>query len=227
MTSTKTLRPPVTSNGDGRRPMTPSASRSAPVLGRNRTRVVGGVLLMAASALVAALLYASLGDRHAVLTVVQPVTAGQVIEPADLGESLVSVDATEATVEAERLDDIVGRVAAVDLVAGSLLADQQVADAPVAPSGEAVVGAVLAPGAFPLDLRRGDRVIAILVPADAAHVESPGGAVRSAPATVVAVEDQTDSGGGIAVSLAVSPDGAGDLSVGGAQGRLTLVLAPR
>lgn len=183
---------------------------------------------MAASALVAALLYAGLGDRQAVLTVVQPVAAGQVIEPAHLGESLVAVDAAQAVVEAERRDEVVGRVAAVDLVARSLLADQQVADVPLAPSGEAVVGAILPPGAFPLDLRRGDRVIAVLVPTDATEGDDPRGrGVPSTPATVIAVEDQPDSGGGVAVSLAVAPEDAAALSVGGAQGRLTLVLAPR
>ncbi len=226
MTSTKILRPPTTSNGDRR--TAPPAPNGGPLLDRNRARVLGGVLLMAASALVAALLYAGLGDRQAVLTVVEPVAAGQVIELAHLGESQVAVDAAQAVVEADQRDEVVGRVAAVDLVAGSLLADQQVADVPPAPSGEAVVGAVLPPGAFPLDLRRGDRVIAVLVPTDATEGDDPGGeAVPSTPATVVAVEDQPDSGGGVAVSLAVTPEDAAALSVGGAQGRLTLVLAPR
>jgi Flp pilus assembly protein CpaB len=196
-------------------------------MGRNRARIIGGVLLMATSALVATLLYASLGDRQAVLTVAGPVTAGEVIEPADLGEALVASDAPGAVVAAERRSEIVGRTAAVDLVPGSFLAGQQVADAPLAGSGEAVVGAVLAPGSFPLDLGRGDRVIAVSVPAEAAEAVPSGRAVPSVPATVVAIQQQPDSGGGVAVSLAVAPDDAATLSLAGAQGRVTLVLAPR
>ena len=231
MPPTRTLRPPTTHhrNGDGNdvgatRPNTTTAIPHR-LAGRNRNRIVGGVLLMATSALLAALVYASLGDRQTVLTVTGPVTAGEVIEPGDLGEALVSTDVAGATVPVERRDEIVGRTAAVDLVTGSFLADQHVADAPVASSGEAIVGAVLKPGSFPLDLRRGDRVIAVLVPSE--NVETGGRPTPSTPATVVAVQEQPDSGGSVAVSLAVPPDDAGDLSIGGAQGRITLVLAPR
>jgi hypothetical protein len=226
-TSTRVLRP-ATSNGDKPVPQPPpSPTGNQRLMGRNRARIAGGILLMASSALVAVLLFASLGDRQAVLSMVGPVLAGEVIEPGDLGEALVAADTPAAVVPAERRDEIVGRTAAVDLVAGSLLADPQVGEPPRANSGEAVVGAVLAPGAFPLGLRRGDRVVAVTVPADAAEAAPSGRAVPSVPATVVAVEEKPDSGGGVAVSLAVPPDDAAALSLAGAQGRITLVLAPR
>ncbi len=223
-TSTRVLRP-ATTNGDTPAPQPPPPpTGNQRLMGRNRARIAGGTLLMASSALVAMLLFASLGDRQAVLSVVGPVLAGEVIEPGDLGETLVAADTPAGVVPAARRDEIVGRTAAVDLVAGSLLADPQVGEPPLADSGEAVVGAVLAPGAFPLGLRRGDRVVAVTVPAEA---DPSGRAVPSVPATVVAVEEQPDSGGGVAVSLAVPPDEAAALSLAGAQGGMTLVLAPR
>ncbi len=225
--STRVLRP-ATTNGDTPAPQPPPPlTANQRLMGRNRARIAGGILLMASSALVAMLLFASLGDRQAVLSVVGPVLAGEVIEPGDLGEALVAADTPAAVVPAERRDEIIGRTAAVDLVAGSLLADPQLGEPPLANSGEAVVGAVLAPGAFPLGLRRGDRVVAVTVPAEAAAAAPSGRAVPSVPATVVAVEEQPDSGGGVAVSLAVPPDDAAALSLAGAQGRMTLVLEPR
>jgi Flp pilus assembly protein CpaB len=225
--STRALRP-ATTNGDTPAPQPPPPlTANQRLMGRNRARIAGGILLMASSALVAMLLFATLGDRQTVLSVVGPVLAGEVIEPGDLGEALVAADTPAGVVPAERRDEIVGRTAAVDLVAGSLLADPQVGEPSLANSGEPVVGAVLAPGAFPLGLGRGDRVIAVTVPAEAAEAAPSGRAVPSVPATIIAIEEQPDSGGGVAVSLAVPPDDAAALSLAGAQGRMTLVLAPR
>jgi Flp pilus assembly protein CpaB len=180
---------------------------------------------MLACALGAGVAFTSAADRSPVLVVARPVTAGSTIESSDLREVLVGSSPAASTVAASRRSSIVGRTAAVDLVPGSLLSSSQVADGPAAGTGQAVVGATLKEGQFPVELGVGDHVLAIVLPSESAD---PTGAATPTPieATVVGVRP-LDDGGGIDVSLAVRPDQATPLAVAGARARLSLVLAPR
>ena len=195
-------------------------TRKPPAL-RNRGRVVAGVLLLAASALAAVLVYGNLGQRRSVLVVAHAVQAGAVIERADLKAARVATDADVQTIAADSSDRVVGRRAAVSLVPGSLLVSGAVAEGPTVPVGLAVTGAVLKAGQYPTGLRAGEAVLVVLIP----EVTADGTTGGPVPATVVSVEEQRD--GGIVVSLAVSPSAAPDLAVAGAQGRVTLVAASR
>jgi Flp pilus assembly protein CpaB len=191
----------------------------------NRTRIAVGVFAMIACALAAGVAFTTAADRSPALVIARPVTAGSTIESSDLREELVGSSPAGSTVAANRRSSIVGRTAAVDLLPGSLLSSGQVADGPAAGTGQAVVGATLKEGQFPVELGVGDRVLAIVLPSESAE---PSGAVTpsSVSATVVGVRP-LDDGGGIAVSLAVAPDRAPSLAVAGARARLSLVLAPR
>ena len=228
MTSTTT--PPGALNGSGalRAPAPPTggqAPRTKQTASRQRTRLVLGTLLLLGCSLAAAVLYANVGDRHAVLVVDRPVVAGQEITAADLGEALVSGDGAGTTIAAGDTDRIIGRVAAVDLVRGSFLGPGHLADGPLADSGDAVIGATLREGQYPLGLTDGDRVLAVVLPPESAPDEETSDA-SPVEATVVAVGELSDLGG-IAVSLAVAPDDAPRVAVAGARGRLALVLVPR
>lgn len=210
----------------GPAPLVQSSSGSTRrVASKNRTRIAVGVFAMVAFALAAGVAFTTAADRSTVLVVARPVTAGSTIESSDLREELVGSSPAESTIAANRRSSIVGRTAAVDLVPGSLLSSSQVADGPAAGTGQAVVGATLKEGQFPVELGVGDRVLAIVLPPESS--DSNGTATpASVEATVVGVRP-LDDGGGIAVSLAVAPDQAPSLAVAGARARLSLVLAPR
>lgn len=192
---------------------------------RNRTRIAVGVFAMLACALGAGVAFTTAADRSPVLVVARPVTAGSTIESSDLREELVGSSPAASTVAASRRASIVGRTAAVDLVPGSLLSSSQVSDGPAAGTGQAVVGATLKEGQFPVELGVGDHVLAIVLPSESA--DPTGGATPTPIAATVVGVRPLDDGGGIAVSLAVRPDQAPALAVAGARARLSLVLAPR
>lgn len=181
---------------------------------------------MLACALAVGVSFADVADRSLALVVARPVIAGQAIRDGDLREALVGSDAPDATIAASRRSSMVGRTAAVDLVPGAFLAPAQLATGPATGTGQAVVGATLKQGQFPVELAVGDRVLAVRLPtaSEAATVTT----VRADPiaGTVVGIR-QLDAGGGIAVSLAVAPDVAPSVAIAGARSELSLVLAPR
>lgn len=222
-------------NGSGVRPGGPGRAPGAPlpVVGstqraaaRNRSRMAAGVLVMLVCALGVGLAFSRATNRVPVLIVARPVPVGQVIENADLKTSDVAVDAEGATVAASRRSEIVGQPAAVTLTPGALLARAQVASGPVPAATEAVVGANLKDGQFPVGLAEGDKVLAVPLPSEAADSVGSANAPNPVAARVVAIRPLADEGG-VAVSLAVAPDKAPTLAVAGARSRLSLVLAPR
>jgi len=212
--------------GPGRAPTSPttvgSTERAAT---RNRTRIAVGTLVMLACALAIGVLFARVADRSPVLVVAHPVRAGQVIGRGDLREQLVGSSTGASTIAASQRSAVVGRVAAVDLVAGSFLAPGQLAEGPAAGTGKAVIGATLKQGQYPVELADGAKVLAVVLPSESAD---QGSGLASSPieATVVGIRP-LDDGGGIAISLAVAPDRSSALAIAGARSRLTIVLAPR
>jgi hypothetical protein len=182
---------------------------------------------MAASALAAGVLYGNIGNRQPVLAVARPVAAGDVIQSADLTEVLIATDPGTSVIDASAREGIVGHIAAVPLVPGSLLARGQVTNDTTSISGRAVVGATLKPGQFPIELQRGDSVIALVLPPDSAQRSAADGGGEPVPATVVGLTDVPDAPGTIAVSLAIAPDRANFVAAGGARGLIVLVLTPR
>lgn len=227
---TSTTSPPISTNGHRalRAPAAPVGGptpRTKQTASRQRARLLLGTMLLFGCSLAAAVLYANAGDRHAVLVVGRPVAAGQEITAADLREALVSADGGGATIAASEADRIIGSIAAVDLVRSSFLAPGHLADGPLAGSDDAVIGATLREGQYPLGLADGDRVLAVVLPPESSP-DAEGSATAAVGATVIAVGELSDLGG-IAVSLAVQPDDAPRIAIAGARGRLALVLAPR
>lgn len=222
--------PSVTGNGARRRPSpnsSPVVGATAKAAARNRTRVIAGAFLLVVSALVAGLLYADLGNRVAVVAIAHPVAVGQVIETSDLTQVLAGQVDGIKTVPWSGRSSVIGSTAAVALVPGSLLNPRQLAKGATIDPRAAVVGAVLKPGQFPVGLRPGDVVLAIVLPPEAASATGQGRIDPPIMATVAAIAPLADTGGGLSISLAVPPGDAAALAVAGARGRLSLVLAPR
>lgn len=194
-----------------------SASRQVPA--RHRGRIAAGAALLVVSAILAMLVYGSLGDRMAVLAAAAEVRPGEVIETADLRVVRVAAESDVATVAASRMGDVVGKRAAVGLAPGSLLAPSSVTDGPPVTPGSTVIGAVVKPGQYPIGLRPGDAVV-VLVAADGG--ESAGGV----DAVIVSVSSRTGAEG-TAIALGVPSASAPSLARAGAQGRLVLMQPVR
>lgn len=210
-----------TTNGTRRTAPRPQTNVAPSPTRRNRTRIVLGAALMVVAAFAAAVLYADAGERESYLVVARRVPAGQTIGTDDLGETLAAIDSA-AAVPASQRASIVGRVAAVELVPGSLLSPSHVSDAKARGTDEAVIAARLDEGRAPADLVIGDAVLLYEVPGEGDD-EATAAPVNG---RVVAVETAAD-GSSVVVSVAVPPADARRAAIAAARDRLTLVLAPR
>ena len=207
------------------RPM-PVAPRVAPPKGRRRPGLLAlGIALVAVGALAAVWLVNSASQRLPVVAVVRDVPYGSVLTDADLGTANVSVDSTVQTIPASANSSIVGRVAATDLIAGSLLVRGQVTT--VAPPG---TGQVLVPVAVPVSrmpaggLQAGDHLLVVDTPNPDA---SPSGVPPpTIPATVVRL-GATDVNGVTVVDVTVATGDGPALAALTASGRIALVVQPR
>ena len=188
-------------------------STSAQAAVRNRGRIAAGIAMLTVGAILAVLVYGNLGDRSPVLAAARDIRPGQVIEDSDLRVVRIASDPGVATVAASRRADVVGRRAAVGVVAGALLAPAGVTDGSTLPKGHTVVGAIVKPGQDPLGRREGDDVIVSL--------PTGGESGRGVDGRIVAVSAQAGPEG-TAISLAVPDERAAPVAAAGAQGQLIL-----
>lgn len=128
-------------------------------------RIGLGAAAAIAGAWIAAALVTSAGSRTEIIVLADDVAQFEVVERGDLRVARIATDPAVDTVAASDLDSIVGRIAATDLHAGSILASEQLVPAGqrLVADGEAIVGARLAPGDAPLrDLARGAAVLVVI-----------------------------------------------------------------
>lgn len=203
---------------------TPSPLRS-PRSRRNTGRIALGLIVLAISALAAVVVFSSAADRVTVIGVARDVPAGKAITESDLRDVSISRGSGLRTIPTQDASKVVGRTAAVGLVAGSLLSPGQLADGPLLPTGTVITGAVLKSGQFPVGLSIGDQVDVVeTAAADSSGVGEP---VPRGSATVVDLSESGDGQGAVTVSLAVRSESAAAISSAGAAGRLSLVVTPR
>lgn len=127
---------------------------------RKRGRIAAGVTLLIVCGWLAAVVFVSAGRRQEVLALAHPVGRFEELEADDLRVVRVAADPDLELVAGDRLDDLVGRPAATDLVEGSLLHEDELLDPGerVVGPGEAVVGTVLEAGDSPGNLAAGVEV---------------------------------------------------------------------
>jgi hypothetical protein len=159
--------------------------------------VAVGVLVTGVFALGAVLWHLSAVDKSPALAVVGAVERGDAIGAEDVRVVYVSSDDAVARLDESQLDQVVGRVALVDLAPGSLLTESVIAERPSLAEGEGVVGLALEPGAYPaLGLSPGDRVNVVrsVDPAAVAGGDNTPELVVARDATVFAVEELASEG---------------------------------
>lgn len=186
--------------------------------------VAAGGAVVLACVLGFAVVAAQLGHRVAVLQVARAVGAGDTLAAGDLVRVQGPADSALHLVSASREDEVVGRQVVVPLVAGTLLTDGVVGDAPWPPAGQMSGAVSLKPGRFPADLAAGQHVTVFVRP----DQQTPGGAPSatasgdgtagssSTPArfaaVVVSVEPAGDGQGSMVVTLLLSADDASTLA---------------
>jgi hypothetical protein len=191
---------------------------------RNRGRIVGAVVLMVVSGWLGAVVFLSAGSREEVLAVDGPVERFAELSRGDLRVVRVAADGDVPVVDADRLEEIVGRTTSMEIADGALLSEDQLLDVSERPagSGEAVVGALLAPADSPGRLPRGADVQVIVRPAAGSGAQS-----RTLEGWILDVEspDSAQAGAhGRWVSLVVAQADAGQVSAAAAENRVTVVV---
>lgn len=223
MTSTATRQdtatgpPPQAGSGPG--PVAPP-----PKLRRRPALVGAAVVLICLGGLLGAWAWTSTTSTQEVLVVRTDIPRGAVIEAGDLARARVNPDPALDPVPAGRLEQVVGRRAALDLAAGGLLTPAAVSDAVVPAEGMSVVGVALVPGQAPgLALQAGDRVRVVLTPGIEGE---PDGSPAFTVAEVAAVHLVPETGQTVVDVLVPAAD-ATVLAARVATGNVALVLDSR
>ena len=180
---------------------------------RNVPRAVLGSLLVAACALAGAYAYFASGGSAQVLRMAQRVPAGAVIQASDLTSAKVTGGANSGLVSSSQESLVVGRTAAVTLVAGGYLTAGDLGAASL-PAGQAEVEIDAKFGSYPSDLSVGARVAVSSVAASGSATASSAGVAPLSgdpQATVVAVTPSSSGDGSAGIEL--SADAADAASI--------------
>jgi hypothetical protein len=191
-----------------------------------------GVVLVALCAVIAYLLVVTAGITRPYLAVAHDVPYGTTISAGDLTVVNVNPAAGLSPIPAGDRDQVVGKHAAADLFAGTLLTRAQLTDRAIPAPGEQLVGVELKPGQLPARaLRAGDAVILVVVPpsglAGVPDTQSGGTSRPSTISATVAGTAPPQTNGNVRVDVAVSQSDGPTVASMAAAGRLVIVLTTR
>jgi len=167
-------------------------------------------------------------SASAVVAARSTIIRGQIINRADLVAVQIGVDPALRPVPASQLETLVGKRAALDVAAGSLLTGDDVTDKVIPARGESVVGVAVPVTLMPgTPLVAGDQIRVVATPG--AQGEATPGAPRSISASVVSTATSTDNGQGSLTIITVQvPDSdAAGLAAMAATGKIAIVLDSR
>jgi SAF domain len=205
-------------------PLRVTASRQA----RRPTLVALALVLILAGGMVGALVYLRATEDTQVLAVARPVAVGHAISDADLVALSLSVDPRIRPLPASARSQVVGQVATVNLVPGTLLLRRMITSRSLLQAGEGLVGLALKAGQVPEQLAPGDLVQVVRTPAapgsgNGTAVDDGANGVPAGRARVLSVTSLAD-GETTRVSLIVPVDDAPALYRANATGQLALVV---
>ncbi len=158
----------------------PPGARPAPTMvpggGRQRrwSLALVAVLVTLGSALAFVVLWLNAGGRKPVLALRNDVTAGQIIDADDLTVVRVSSDGGITPVASSARDEVIGRPAAANLLAGTLLVPDAVGTADGLDAGTAVIAIPVELVRLPDELEAGDKVRIYRTAATAGQTEGAG-----------------------------------------------------
>lgn len=211
----------------------------APVRVRRPVLAIASVAVVFASIAIFVSIYSRANHQISVIAITRPVPQGQQITANDLGVANAVVSGAVSPVPTADARDIVGKVAAVALVPGSLLTMADVSNSQPLAAGDAVVGIALKDGQLPSSgVEPGDQVMVVQTetpgtPVPGASTGTTGTAgstgvlVPSARVYEVATPAPSSSGAASElVSIEVSSTVAAEVSVAAAADQVSLVLLP-
>ncbi|MEH0842465.1 SAF domain-containing protein [Micromonospora sp. CPCC 205711] len=188
---------------------------------RTRPGLLGlAVLLIALGGLGAAFAVTSVRATGSYLAVARPVEVGRTLGAGDLVSVQVSGGAGLSPVPASKLDEVVGKRAAVALTPGTLLTMGQLTDAPLLGAGQQQIALSLEAGQVPArKLHPGDKVLLVSTPDDDADSAAPG--TRFAGTVIDTVTPENED---VIVYVALPVRDVPAVVVLAAQERIALVL---
>ncbi|WP_344957711.1 SAF domain-containing protein [Actinomadura miaoliensis] len=190
------------------------------------------MVLVGAGAALTGYLFTGMSERTSVVVVARDVPVGQQITNADVATTMVAADGRVATVPGRQLRDVVGRLAAVDLRRGTLLAPSQLTTALSPRQGQQVVPVAVRVSQLPArGLQPGDQVLVVATPGsggqgDAASGNQAAPLTQDTPATVDLVS-APDADGAVRVDLVVDARVGPAIARQASTGRIGFVLTWR
>jgi hypothetical protein len=178
-----------------------AAARSAPVMtpgGRRQRRwslALVALLVTLGSALGFAVLWMNAGGREPVLALANDVPAGQHFEADDLTVVRVAVDDGITPLASSTRDDVIGRPAAADLLAGQLLVPNAIGDDDGLQTTEGVIAIPIDATQVPAGIGPGSTVALLQTTAPGQAVADPaaGGEGQMGEGRVFSVDEGDDS----------------------------------
>lgn len=163
-------------------------------------------------------------ETQEVLTITSAVSRGEAIEATDLTLTELPVSTVNLSlVPSSQLEDVVGQVAAVDLLPGVLLSPESTTTALTPAAGQSVVGVALT------DMQRPARALGAGDPVRFVATPQAGGEMPlESPATIDATVINTQGGanGGVILNVELPADQAPQLAALAATNRIALVIDP-
>ena len=204
---------------------------AAPRQRRRPALVALALLLILVGGVAATTVYLRGTQRNQVLAAARPVAMGHTITGADLAVVSLSVDPRLRPLPAAARGQVAGQVAAVNLVAGTLLLRGMLTSRDrILEPGKGLVGLAFKAGQLPGELAPGDLVEVVRTPTPPG--DQPAGEGGGVPAGVLASGTRVlsvsaaDDGDTTRVSLIVALDDAGALYRANALGQLALIVLP-
>jgi len=204
---------------------------------QRRGWVVLGLTTTLTAAIVFALWASSLSNRTAVVVAGRDIPSGSSIGAGDLRAVEVASDPGASLLPVSQMDSIIGRTVRSAIPEGTVLHPGLLSEGSPLASGEAVVGAVLQPGEYPIaHLDPGQQVGVVVTgdhsaDADGRHAQGgqppPSMGAATARATVAHISEVEDAGRrALFVSLLTAAKDAVHISNAAASRDLRLILLP-
>jgi hypothetical protein len=187
---------------------------------RNPKWIALGIVALCLGGLLSYVIYARVATETTVVSIAQTVYRGEVIEASDLATITLQGSTIPQAVPAKDLQTIVGRRAATDIVAGSVLVASAVTDETIPSTGRAVVGLKLSAGRTPTSLLLPSSAVRLVALPPETGTDKLTGDTFSAR-----VIDQSNGADGtsILVNVDVAADQAATIAQLAAQDRVALV----
>jgi hypothetical protein len=183
--------------------------------------LVAGVLAVCVGGLGAAVLYANASSATSVIAIKRTVYRDQIITADDLGVISLAVPIGLDAVSADRLAEIVGKAAIIDLPAGGILTPAEFGE-PAVPEGKVRLGLRLEAGRLPTSaVEPGASVLLVPVGRDGGVPPSGG----SVPATIATTPRQQSDGSSVVDLTLAAADGVRVAQLAAA-GQLAVLRVP-